>query len=95
MWADSKHNTVFSRFCWWGQTGEEVGAVDLNRFYRPTKPKYRILKSNEIIRKEDQLYNPNTRGWSNAGGMSYGQTVRERLFAGSLFSRIRRPVKTK
>ena len=94
LWKDSKHNIVSSKCHWWGQVGQELDPIYSHSFYRPTTPKYRILKPNEIIRKGDQLYDKDTRGWSNSV-RSCGETVKDRLFAGSRFSRVRRPIKTK
>jgi hypothetical protein len=56
--------------------------------------KYRILKSNEIIRSRDQAYDPYTRGWFYVGNNAclLGNKV---VYARVLYrsTRFRRPVK--
>ncbi len=100
LWRDSKHNIVSSKIRWWGFIGMEVLQEHCNIFYRPNRPKYRILWPSEIIRKGDQLYRPQTRGWLNAV-CSCGLLVKDRTLNPFdqqyplCFTRVRRPIKIK
>src|ERR1017187_6453708 len=46
--------------------GVDLWKINVGFYRRPikeSKPKYRFLKNNEIIRKGDQAYDKTTRGW--------------------------------
>jgi hypothetical protein len=90
IWDNDKYNVISPyRYSWWIK--ETVPSSYRNSFYRPTKPKYRILKSNEIIRKGDQAYSPHTRGWGKCV-KSIGFNVGDYTTL-SICTRIRRPIK--
>jgi hypothetical protein len=90
VWDNAKHNVISPTSYSW-RIGTKINSDYRRSFYRPTKPKYRILKSNEIIRKGDQAYCPLTRGWGRCVG-SIGYNV-GKYTSLSICSRVRRPIK--
>jgi hypothetical protein len=83
-----------------GDAGRDIDSSHEDLYFRPNKPapkatKYRMLGPKDIIRKGDQIYRQQTRGWGKAD-ISIGYTV-EKWFAytdsiGGGVIRVRRPV---
>ena len=89
LWYTSRYSVVSSKD--YQLIGKMINPSSYRSFYRPNKPKYRILKPNEVIQKGDQSYNPLSRGWGRCV-LSIGYSV-NKYTSMSICNRVRRPVK--
>jgi|ERR1017187_4415639 hypothetical protein len=77
--------------------GVDLWKINVGFYRRPikkSKPKYRLLKNNEIVREGDQAYDTITRGWYYVSDAD--ELIGEKVFwwVGNIFaSRFRRKVK--